>query len=133
MTKKMLTKKQTNLLSTLRACNGSNTHKIAEHRGDFQAYESTLRDRLFRLAEKGLVGIWPKIDNQLLKGFEKCKNAAIHTHQSRAQNAKPYSVSTVVKIQTCMKAGLITGISSRAQTAGMIWRKYEKTTYSQSI
>ena len=51
---KKLTEKQTELLCNLCACEGGNTHQIAAHRGDRQNYESNLRDRLFRLAERGL-------------------------------------------------------------------------------
>ena len=46
---KKLTNKQINLLATLAKFNNSNTHELAYYRGDRQAYESNLRDRLFRL------------------------------------------------------------------------------------
>lgn len=32
-----------------------NTHQIAMARGDYQAYETNLRDRLFCLAERGVL------------------------------------------------------------------------------
>jgi len=52
---KNLTAKQASLL--LRVINnpGLNTHQIAELRGDRQAYESCLRDRLFTLASYGVI------------------------------------------------------------------------------
>ena len=53
-----LTASQQELVSELRSILASgprNTHQIAQARGDYQAYESHLRDRLFRLEAAGLV------------------------------------------------------------------------------
>jgi len=42
-------------LQSILAEGSKNTHQIAVARGDRQAYETSLRDRLFVLAEKGLL------------------------------------------------------------------------------
>jgi hypothetical protein len=51
---------QNELLSQVKfflADSPKNTHQIARLRGDYQAYESNLRDRLFRLADRGLLTV----------------------------------------------------------------------------
>ena len=53
--KPSLTKRQFRLLAFLAAHPGQSTHELAMLAGHQQAYESHLRDRLFRLAERGLV------------------------------------------------------------------------------
>ena len=53
-----LTSYQASLVSQLRvilADGAKNTHQIALARGDYQTYESALRDRLLRLAERGVL------------------------------------------------------------------------------
>jgi hypothetical protein len=50
-----LTKRQEGLLAIVRENPGLNTHRLAQLCGHRQAYESCLRDRLFTLAERGLV------------------------------------------------------------------------------
>lgn len=54
-----LTKKQESLVNDIKKMSGIkdglNTHQIAVNRGDYQAYETCLRDRLFRLAGKGFL------------------------------------------------------------------------------
>jgi len=50
-----LTKRQAGLLEILAETGAVNTHQLAVHIGHRQAYESSLRDRLFRLEAKGLV------------------------------------------------------------------------------
>ncbi len=55
-----LTETQLGLLNQLRdiLANGpKNTHQIAQARGDRQAYESYLRNRLFRLVHAGLLDV----------------------------------------------------------------------------
>lgn len=52
---KKLTTKQSSLLSLVKNFSGSNTHELAQLRGDRQAYESNLRDRLFNLEKLGLI------------------------------------------------------------------------------
>ena len=55
-----MTAYQTSLLNELKflLANGpKNTHQLAQLRGDYQAYESNLRDRLFRLADRGLLTV----------------------------------------------------------------------------
>ncbi len=55
---KNLTRSQKELVSNLRALTvplPRNTKQIREDFGDVQAYESHLRDRLFRLAAKGVL------------------------------------------------------------------------------
>lgn len=44
-----LTGLQLSLLQLVKDHNNSNTHQLATYNGDRQAYESNLRDRLFRL------------------------------------------------------------------------------------
>jgi hypothetical protein len=50
-----MTRKQQSLLRTVEANPGLTTHALATIRGDCQAYETSLRDRLFRLADRGVV------------------------------------------------------------------------------
>jgi len=52
---KKLNKRQQNLLSQLHEHGPCNTHQLAVARGDQQAYESHLRDRLLRLYERGAI------------------------------------------------------------------------------
>jgi hypothetical protein len=52
---KNLTDYQKRLLAEIKANPGLTTAGLRRLRGDRQAYESNLRDRLFRLAEKGLL------------------------------------------------------------------------------
>lgn len=54
-TLKTLTNKQTALLNLVRANPGQTTAALRRLNGDRQAYETNLRDRLFRLAERGLI------------------------------------------------------------------------------
>ncbi len=50
-----LSENQKRLLQLVRKNPGLNTSQLATLRRDWQAYESYLRDRLFRLADRGLV------------------------------------------------------------------------------
>jgi predicted transcriptional regulator len=50
-----MTSKQQSLLNTVEANPGLTTHALATLRGDYQAYETSLRDRLFRLADRGVI------------------------------------------------------------------------------
>ena len=50
-----LTKQQAGLLEILAEKGSVNTHQLAVHLGHRQAYETNLRDRLFRLESRGLV------------------------------------------------------------------------------
>ena len=52
---KQLTEKQQDLLNLVNAAPGLSTWGYADLRGDQQAYCSHLRDRLFRLANRGLI------------------------------------------------------------------------------
>ena len=55
-----MTAYQTSLLNEIKsflADGPKNTHQLAQLRGDYQAYESNLRDRLLRLAERGLIRV----------------------------------------------------------------------------
>jgi len=46
-------KRQKELLQLVKNNQGCNTHQLAQLRGDRQAYETYLRDRLFTLVSKG--------------------------------------------------------------------------------
>ena len=50
-----ITKRQAGLLEILAETGSVNTHQLAVHIGHRQAYETNLRDRLFRLESRGLV------------------------------------------------------------------------------
>ena len=52
---KKLTKSQVELLGSIRNFLPANTSELAHHRGDFAAYHTNLRDRLFGLAAKGVL------------------------------------------------------------------------------
>jgi len=54
MTRK-LTQNQNEALKAVQSLPGSSTHEIAESLGHHSGYETTLRDRLFGLAHKGLI------------------------------------------------------------------------------
>jgi len=54
-TLRTLTNKQFVLLSLVKLNPGQTTAALRRLNGDRQAYESNLRDRLFRLAERGLI------------------------------------------------------------------------------
>lgn len=50
-----LTSSQIQLLADVAEIAPANTHQIAKHLGHRQSYETHLRNRLFRLADRGLV------------------------------------------------------------------------------
>ena len=50
-----LTKKQADLLAVVAENPNRNTHQLAQTLGHYQAYESYLRNRLFRLAARGVL------------------------------------------------------------------------------
>ena len=52
---KKLTGNQENLLWLVRSNQGKNTSGLRSIRGDSQAYDSALRNRLMRLAKRGLI------------------------------------------------------------------------------